>query len=503
MTPQTASGPTGRLGTLSNEIKELRERLRRGGGPDRVDAQHEAGKLTARERIELLLDSAAPLFELGLLVGHDDAGDAAPAAGVVTCVGRVHGREVVVVANDATVHGGAWSARTVAKILRAQEVAMRCHLPIVYLVDSAQAEGAALGDDGFGGRFGVGRVLYHAAVMRHDVGTPQLAAVMGPCSGSAAYLAVLADVTVMVDGTSFLALGGPETVRRTTGRDVAAEELGGSRAQTGVSGVAHYRAESDSACLERLRQQLGELPDDRHRPLDRVATPPVRLAYELYDLMPDDPRQPYDVRAVLECLLDGEPLDEFQPEHAPEMICGTGYLEGVRIGLVANARGLLGSAHDDRPRLGGLVYAESARKVAFFIETMNRHGTPLVFVQDVAGFTVGPDAEHGGLLRAGAELVEAMATVRVPRITVTLNHAVGAGYHALAGQGFDPDFTICLPTGRLGGGVDDTAIDACQAAARGFVDEILLPEELRPALGLLLRAALRAPGSHETPFRLP
>jgi acetyl-CoA carboxylase carboxyltransferase component len=204
------------------------------------------------------------------------------------------------------------------------------------------------------------------------------------------------------------------------------------------------------------------------------------------------------MRVVLECILDGEPLEEFQADHARELICGTGFLEGVRIGVIANARGMTPPGPDGSQRVGGLVYTESARKVAYFIETMNRHGTPLLFVQDVAGFMVGPDAEQDGIIRAGAEFVEAMATVGVPKIALTLNHAQGAGYYAMAGQGFDPDFVLSLPTGRLG-----SADDARAAASRGHVDEILLPEELRPALGLLLRAALRNPGPHIGPFQLP
>ncbi|MGD2044714.1 MAG: carboxyl transferase domain-containing protein [Gemmatimonadota bacterium] len=508
MTRGTASGPTGRLGTLANEIKVLRERLRQGGGVDRIDAQHEAGKLTARERVGLLLDPGEPVFELGLLVGYDTVDEGGAAAGVVTSVGRIHGRETVVVANDATVDGGTWSPGTVAKIQRAQEVAMRCRLPVVYLADGEEGRIPVRGD-AFPGRYGAGRILYYAALMRRHLGVPQLAAVMGPSSGTAAYLPALSDVIVMVEGTSFLGVGDPRRARAMTGRDASAEELGGARVQTEVSGLAHYRDPSDPACLERLRHLVGELPaPDRASP-DRVATPPVRLSYELYDLIPDDHRQPYDVRAVLECLMDGDPLDEFQPEYAPEIVCVTGFLEGVHIGVVANARGLFRTSNPEgRPRLGGVVYAESARKVAYFVETMNRQGTPLLFLQDVAGFMVGEDAEREGTLRAGADFVEVMATATVPKVAVTVNHAVGAGYHAMAGQGFDPDFTISLPTGRLG--IAETedddgkaGADALQAAARGLVDDVLLPEELRPTLGLVLRAALRNPGPHVGPFQIP
>ena len=505
---------SGRLSALSNQVKTLRERLRQGGGRDRIDAHHEDGKLTARERIGLLFDPGAPWVEIGLLVAHDLYGGSAPGAGVVTCVGRVHGREAVVVASDATVAGGVWWPETVGKILRAQEIAIRCRIPIVYLVDS-EGMRVPVRSEAFPGQYGAGRILYYAAVMRRHLRTPQFAGVLGPCLGSAAYLPALSDVIVMVEGASFMGLGAPSLVKGATGQTVTAEELGGASVHTEVSAVAHYKVRNDPACIELLRRLVSELPEDDPSANERVPTPPVRLSYELYDLVPDDPRQSYDMRAVLDCLLDGDPLEEFQAGHAGEMICGTGFLEGVHVGVIANARGMFRSGGDGAPHFGGLVYAQSARKVAYFIETMNRHGTPLLFVQDVAGFMVGPEAEHEGIIRAGADFVEAMATATVPKVVLTLGHASGAGYYAMAGQGFDPDFVVSLPTGRLGvqdgergeggdaGSEHERQLDARLAAARGFVDELLLPEEIRPALGLLLRAALRNTGPHLGPFQLP
>jgi acetyl-CoA carboxylase carboxyltransferase component len=530
------SASAGRLGQLSQELKELRDRLRGGGGPERIQRQHEQRKLTARERVALLLDPGAPSFEIGLLVACDLYDGQAPAAGVVTCVGRIAGREAVVVANDATVKAGSWWPETIKKILRAQEVAMRCRIPIVYLVDSA---GVNLPYQAgvFPGQYGAARIFYYNSVMRRYLRIPQFAAVMGPCIAGGAYLPALSDVILMVEGTSFMGLGGPNLVKGATGQIVEAEELGGAHVHTEVSAVAHYLLEDDASCIERLRQLVSELPDEQRPP--RVATPPTRLGYELYDLMPDDHRQPYDMRAVLECILDGDPLDEFQPGHAPEMICGSAFLDGVAIGVIANARGMFKSARGGPPHFGGIVYAETARKVAYFIETMNRHRTPLLFVQDVSGFMVGPEAEHSGIIRAGAEFVEAMATATVPKLVVTLNHASGAGYYAMAGQGFDPDFIVSLPTGRMGVMEGESAVmalfsaqleklqergvpvddeltekmnevraeyerqlDARFAAARGFVDDVLLPEELRATLILLLRASLRNSGPHIGPFQI-
>lgn len=414
---------------------------------------------------------------------------------------------------------------------------MRCRIPIIYLVDSA---GVNLPYQGgvFPGQYGAARIFYYNSVMRRYLRIPQLSAVMGPCIAGGAYLPALSDVILMVEGTSFMGLGGPNLVKGATGQTVDSEELGGADVHTRISGVAHYMVPDDEACIERLRQLVAELPVDVSRS-ERMATPPKRLAYELYDILPDDHRQPYEMRDVLECILDGEELDEFQPRHAPEMICGTGFVEGIPVGVIANARGMFPSEGGGPPRFGGIVYTESARKVAYFIETMNRHDTPLLFIQDVSGFMVGPEAEHSGIIRAGAEFVEAMATATVPKLVVTLNHASGAGYYAMAGQGFDPDFILSLPTGRMGvmegasaimalfsAQLDrlkeegkapdeelttkmdevreeyDRQLDARFAAARGFVDEVTLPEELRPALGLLLQAALQNEGPHVGAFQI-
>ncbi|MFQ5536649.1 MAG: acyl-CoA carboxylase subunit beta [Gemmatimonadota bacterium] len=530
--------PTGRLAELASELKALRERLRAGGGPERIERQHRQGKLTARERVRGLLDPDEPWVEVGLLVAHDLYDGQAPAAGVVTGVGRVHGREVVVVANDATVKAGSWWPETIKKMLRAQEIAMRCRIPIVYLVDSA---GVNLPYQGgvFPGQYGAARLFYYNSIMRRYLGIPQLAAVMGPCIAGGAYLPALSDVILMVEGTSFMGLGGPNLVKGATGISVDAEELGGARVHTEISGVAHYRVENDEACLAELRRLISELPRE-HRLEVADATPPLRSAYAMYDILPDDHRQPYDTHALLETLLDGEGLDEFQPGHAAEMICGTGFVDGIPVGVIANARGMIKDPRGGQPRFGGIVYTESARKVAYFIETMNRHRTPLLFVQDVSGFMVGPEAEHSGIIRAGAEFVEAMATATVPKVVLTVNHASGAGYYAMAGQGFDPDFILSLPTGRMGVMEGESAVmalfsaqlerlkeeglvpdedlttrmdevraeyerqlDARFAGARGFVDEVVLPQEVRPALSLLLRAALHNPGPHIGAFHLP
>ena len=528
-----------RMGRLASEVRRLGDEVRQGGGPKRIERQHAKGKLTARERVARLLDDGGAFQEIGLLVAHDEYDGQAPAAGVVTGLGEVHGRVVVVVANDATVKAGSWWPETIGKILRAQEIAMRCRIPIVYLVDSA---GVNLPYQGgvFPGQYGAARIFYYNSVMRRYLRIPQLAAVMGPCIAGGAYLPALSDVILMVEGTSFMGLGGPNLVKGATGQVVDAEELGGARVHVEKSGVAHYAVPDDEACLARLRELVRELPREIPALETEAPAEPGRPAEDLYTLLPDDHRQPYDVRAVLDTILDGEGLDEFQAGHAGEMICGTGFVRGIPVGVIANHRSMVKDDRPGPPRFGGIVYTESARKMAYFIETMNRHRTPILFVQDVSGFMVGPDAEHSGIIRAGAEFVEAMATATVPKVVLTLNHASGAGYYAMAGQGFDPDFILSLPTGRMGVMEGDSAVmalfsgqidrlkaegkvpdedlttrmdevrseyerqlDARFAGARGFVDEVVLPEELRPALELLLRAALHNPGPHIGAFHLP
>ena len=528
------------MATLGRELEALRERIERGGGEARVARHKAAGRLTARERTALLLDPGETWTEVGMLVAHDRYDGSAPAAGVVTGVGACEGREVVVVANDPTVKAGSWWPETIKKILRAQEIAMRCRIPIIYLVDSAGVN-LPHQDGVFPGQYGAARIFYYNSIMRRYLRIPQFAAVMGSCIAGGAYLPALSDVILMVEGASFMGLGGPNLVKGATGRTVSSEELGGARVHTSVSGVAHYLARDDEDCIARIRALVRRLeaPPPRRARTDGHGGP-ARPPSDLGALLPDDHRRPYEMEAVLDTLLDADSLVEFQPARAAELLCGTGSISGIEVGVIANRRTVVKDSRPGPPRFGGIIYTESAEKAAYFIDAMNRQGTPLVFVQDVAGFMVGADAEHSGIIRAGARFVEAMATAVVPRLVVTLNHASGAGYYAMAGQGFDPDFILTLPTGRMGVMEGESAVvalfgrelarledegrepgpelvermeavradyeeqlGATFAAARGFVDAVVLPEELRPALTLLLRASLNNPGPHIGPFVLP
>ncbi|WP_082821203.1 acyl-CoA carboxylase subunit beta [Gemmatimonas phototrophica] len=529
---------SGRLLQLADDIRALEARLRLGGGPDKIEKQHKQGKLTARERVERLADPSTPFLEIGLLVAHDRYDGQAPGAGVITGIAMVEGREVVVVANDATVKAGSWWPETITKILRAQEVAMRCRIPIIYLVDSA---GVNLPYQGgvFPGQYGAARIFYYNSIMRRYLRIPQFAAVMGQCVAGGAYLPALSDVILMVKGTSFMGLGGPNLVKGATGQTVDGETLGGAVTHTEISGVAHYALDDDPACLDKLRELVARLP--RPQQSAQIAwRPPAEPPSTLYDVLPADHRMSYDMRAVLKALLDEGKLDEFQPNLAKEMICGDAHIEGIPVGIIANQRGLIKGRPGERPRFGGIIYAESAEKVAYFIERCDKQGIPILFVQDVSGFMVGPDAEHEGIIRAGARFVEAMACARVPKIVLTVNHASGAGYYAMAGQGFDPDFILSWPTGRMavmegeaavqavhgpaldaakksgqeparevldaveGMRVDyETQLDARYAAARGFVDTIVYPEDSRDLLAMALRAANQNRGPHLGAFVLP
>ncbi|MDQ6828859.1 MAG: acyl-CoA carboxylase subunit beta [Gemmatimonadota bacterium] len=537
---------TTRLRELSAESRELEARLREGGGKDKIERLHTQGRLTARERIDRLRDPGSRFLEVGLLVAHDQYEGQAPAAGVVTGIVIVHGREVVVVANDATVKAGSWWPETIKKILRAQEIAMRCRIPIVYLVDSA---GVNLPYQGgvFPGQYGASRIFYYNSIMRRYLRIPQLAAVMGQCIAGGAYLPALSDVILMVEGSSFMGLGGPNLVKGATGQTIDGETLGGARTHTEISGVAHYKVPNDEACCEKLRDLIHRLPDKRPLAASGQRSPArgddQRLTADdsaLYDLLPTDHRMSYDMHQVLRAIADDGTLDEFQGELAREMICADARIDGMSIGIIANQRGLIKGRPGEKPRFGGIVYAESAEKVAYYIDRCDRLGIPLLFVQDVSGFMVGPEAEHEGIIRAGARFVEAMATATVPKLVLTVNHASGAGYYAMAGQGFDPDFIFSWPTGRMAVMEGESAIQAVHgpalaeakkkgqqpsaevsesvaemradyehqlsasfAGARGYIDTIVYPDETRDVLALALRASLQNAGPHLGPFVLP
>ena len=515
---------TAHMRLLVEQLHKLEERLRAGGGPSKIEKQHRAGKLTARERIARLLDPGARFLEIGLLIAYDQYEGQAPAAGVVTGIGKIEGRPAVIVANDATVKAGAWWPETITKILRAQEIAIRNRTAIVYLVDSAGVN-LPYQDGIFPGQYGAGRIFLYNSLMRRRLRVPQFAAVMGPCIAGGAYLPALSDILIMVENTSFMGLGGPNLVKGATGQVIDSESLGGAKMHTATSGVAHFMAKDDAACLEMIREHFRRLPEP---PPPSTGKPPARSPEELYSVLPADHRLPYEIEDVIFRIFDGDDYLEFQPEHAPEMLCANARLNGRPVALIANRRGFLKS--EGGPRIGGIIYTDSARKVAYFVETAERLGLPLIYLQDVSGFMVGAEVESEGIIRAGAEMVESMATTTVPKIILTINHASGAGYYAMAGQGFDPNFTFSWPTARIGVMEGDSAVqalfsaeiqklktsgqalpeelqesmektradyerwlDAKYAAARGHVDALIDPLESREVLSQALEVAMQRP----------
>ena len=532
------------LWNASQAVADLEAQLREGGPETYRKREHDRGKMLARERVTTLLDPDSFFLETGLLVAHDRYDGTAPSAGVVTGVGRVHGREVVVIANDATVKSGAWWPETITKMLRAQEIAMRCRIPIIYLVDSAGVN-LPYQDGVFPGQYGAARIFHYNSIMRNVLHIPQLAAVMGQCVAGGAYLPALSDVLIMTKGTAFMGLGGPNLVYGALREKIDAETLGGAHTHNSISGVAHYEAEDDADALSRLRDLVARLPPPTRIELAyRDPEPPAFDPSEVYGLVPERHTDGYDMFEVLARLLDRSELDEYQSEFAGELITGHGYLEGVPVGVLANQRLPVKSKARDgqnQLRLGGVLYAESARKAAEFIRLCNRQGAPLLFIQDVTGFMVGSQAEHSGIIRAGAEMVEAMATARVPKVTLTVGHASGAGYYAMAAQGFDPDFMFTWPCGRMGvmegasavqalfgaqiaalqatgKTIDsdpelaakvaktqadyDAHLAATYAAARGCVDSIVQPRHSRQVLGFALRTCLNNPGAHLGNFQI-
>ncbi len=518
---------------LVQEQHELERKLRLGGGAKKIEKQHRDGKLTARERIDRLIDGGTIFLEIGLLVAYDRYEGQAPGAGVVTGLAQIEGRPAVIVANDATVKAGAWWPETITKILRAQEIAMRNRVPIIYLVDSAGVN-LPLQDGIFPGQYGAARIFYYNSLMRRRMHVPQIAAVMGPCIAGGAYLPALSDVMIMVDKTSFMGLGGPNLVKGAVGQVIDSESLGGAKMHTTVSGVAHYRAADDAACLEMVRQQFRAMPTSATQPEGKAA----KLDAEgLYDVLPADHRLPYRMEDVLDRVLDADDFLEFQPEHAPEFLCAAARLKGRNIGVIANRRGFLRTPSGSR--VGGIVYTESARKVAYFVENAERRMLPLLYIQDVSGFMVGVEAEVAGIIRAGAEMVETMACARVPKIVLTVNHASGAGYYAMAGQGFDPNFTFAWPSARIGVMEGDSAVqavygpeldklralgqptpkelenkiaqtradyelwlDAKHAAARGYCDAIIDPKNTRELLAFAFEVACANERTEHLPLQL-
>jgi acetyl-CoA carboxylase carboxyltransferase component len=421
---------------LTAAVAQLRERLaqaREGGGPRYLQRHREQGKLPVRERIDLLLDEGSPFLELSALAAWEMYDNEAPGAGLVTGIGRVMGREVLIVGNDATVKGGTYYPMTVKKHIRAQQVALDNHLPCVYLVDSGGAF-LPLQAEVFPDKDHFGRIFFNQARMSAE-SIAQIAVVMGSCTAGGAYVPAMSDETIIVKGTGTIFLGGPPLVKAATGEDVTAEELGGADVHTRLSGVADYLAEDDSHALRLARSIVSTLHTSKTLPSD--VTEPEEPAYdpqELYGVVSADVRKPYDVREVIARLVDGSRLDEFKERYAPTIVTGFARLHGLLIGIVAN---------------NGVLFSESALKATHFMELCNLRGIPLVFLQNITGFMVGKQYERGGIAKDGAKMVHAVANSTVPKFTVIIGGSFGAGNYGMCGRAYEPRFLWMWPNARI------------------------------------------------------
>jgi acetyl-CoA carboxylase carboxyltransferase component len=422
-----------RMSALVAELRQRTELVRQGGGEQYLRRHREQGKLPARERIARLLDPGSPFLELSTLAAWDVYDNDAPAAGIITGVGRVSGREVLIVANDATVKGGTYYPLTVKKHVRAQEVALQNRLPCVYLVDSGGAF-LPLQADVFPDRDHFGRIFFNQARMSAER-IPQIAVVMGSCTAGGAYVPAMSDETIIVRGTGTIFLGGPPLVKAATGEEVSAEDLGGADVHTRLSGVADYLAEDDEHALHLARTILTTLNTTKHLPPDvTTSEEPAYDAHEIYGIVSADTRKAYEVREVIARLVDGSRFDEFKERYATTVVTGFARLHGFLVGIVAN---------------NGVLFSESALKVTHFIELCNLRGVPLIFLQNITGFMVGRQYERGGIAKDGAKMVHAVANSVVPKFTVVIGGSFGAGNYGMCGRAYEPRLLWMWPNARI------------------------------------------------------
>jgi 3-methylcrotonyl-CoA carboxylase beta subunit len=440
------------------EVERLRAEeahIALGGGAKAQERQRSQGKMTARERVAALCDPGSELVELGIwaAAGMYQEHGGAPAAGVVVGLGRIEGREAVVVANDATVKAGAWFPMTCKKVLRAQEIALENRLPIVYLVDSAGVF-LPLQDEIFADKEHFGRAFFNNARLSAE-GVFQMAAVMGSCVAGGAYLPIMSDESHIVEGTGSIFLAGSHLVRAAIGEQIDNQELGGALVQCDISGVVDHRHPDDASCLAKIRSQFAQLARPALAPFARrEPAPPLYPENELYGVLPIDRTRPYDICEILARLLDGSELDEYKATYGRTLVCGTGWLDGWAVGVVANQRSIvprtLGTGPGDRElQIGGVIYSDSAQKAARFVELCNQKRIPLLFVQDVTGFMVGSRAERGGIIKDGAKMVNAVANSTVPKLTLFVGNSYGAGNYAMCGKAYGARFLYAWPSAAI------------------------------------------------------
>ncbi|HLZ12018.1 MAG TPA: acyl-CoA carboxylase subunit beta [Candidatus Acidoferrum sp.] len=530
---------TRRIVDLLTQIKNEEQKIREGGGAKAIESQHKKGRLTARERIEKLIDPGTHFFELGLYAAYEmyEEWGGAPSAGAVTGLATVCGRKFMVIANDATVKAGAFFPMTAKKVIRAQNIAIENRIPVIYLVDSAGIF-LPLQEDVFPDTDDFGRVFRNNAVMS-AMGIPQLTAVMGMCVAGGAYLPVMTDHVLMTEGSG-LFLAGPALVQAAIGQKTSAEDLGGAKMHAQISGTVDFREPDDEACLKRIRALVDKMGNAPQPIFSKAASRnPLFAAEELYGIFSSDPGKQYDMREIIARIVDASEFEEYRAEYGETVLCGYARIGGWAVGIVANqkkhvqtqARG----SDQKRVEFGGVIYTEAAEKSARFILDCNQNKIPLIFLHDVNGFMVGKDAEWSGIIRAGAKMVNAVSNSVVPKISVICGGSFGAGHYAMCGKAYDPRFLFAWPTARYavmsgdaaaatlaeiklkqlereGKKVDEKAkkelydsvratyehqTDPRYAAARLWVDAIIDPAQTRDALITALEAAALNPEIRE------
>ncbi|MBK7341433.1 MAG: acyl-CoA carboxylase subunit beta [Saprospiraceae bacterium] len=517
--------------TMIAHLRKTLDIIELGGGKKKLEAQKSQGKMTARERIQALMDPQQPYFELGSLAGfemYEDHGGC-PAAGVVIVLGYVSNRVCIVVANDATVKAGAWFPITGKKNLRAQEIAMENRIPIIYLVDSAGVY-LPMQDEIFPDKEHFGRIFRNNARMS-SLGIPQIAAVMGSCVAGGAYLPIMSDEALIVKGHGSIFLAGPYLVKAAIGEDTDNETLGGASTHSQISGVTDYEMEDDLSCIVKIRELVDKFGKINNDHLER-STPlsPKRKAQEILSLYPENPLKPYDMIPILECLVDGSELVQYKENYGKTIICAYARIDGWSVGIVANNRKVFKSGKGEM-QMGGVIYSDSADKAARFIMNCNQKKIPLVFIHDVTGFMVGTRSEHGGIIKDGAKMVNALANSTVPKISIIIGNSYGAGNYAMCGKAYDPRLILAWPTAKIAvmGGLQAAKVLAqiqvaslkskgqppspeeeqklieeiskkyekqttpYYAAARLWVDEVIDPRTTRDWISLGLQVANNAP----------
>ena len=519
---------------LASEVRQKKEKIKEGGGKSRMAKLHEQGKLSARERIERLIDEGTTFYEFGIFAGYDMYPEegGCPAGGVVTGIGYVSGRQCVIVANDATVKAGAWFPITGKKNLRAQEISIENKLPIIYLVDSAGVY-LPMQDEIFPDKEHFGRIFRNNSVMS-AMGIPQIAAIMGSCVAGGAYLPILSDEALIVEGTGSVFLAGSYLVKSAIGETVDNETLGGAVTHSEISGVTDYICEDDSVCLEKIRFLIDKYGDRPKAGFSRIAPQlPKEKVEEINGIYSID--KPFDIREIIKRLVDNSEWEEYKEKYGQSIVCAYARIDGWAVGIVANQRSVVKSKKGEM-QFGGVIYSDSADKAARFIMNCNQKKIPLVFLQDVTGFMVGSRSEHGGIIKDGAKMVNAVSNSVVPKITIVLGNSYGAGNYAMCGKAFDPRFIYAWPTAKIAvmGGVQaaktllqiqkansekkngraltqeeenellkeitdkyEKTTTPYYAAARLWVDEIIDPNQTRAYISMGIEAANHAPIERE------